>query len=209
MDLKRAREILTEGGYTCVLCRDSAVYTATARGVKPLVDWLDSGLDLHGFSAADKVVGRATAFLYVLLGVRAVHALVMSTPAREALEANGIKALCDREVSGIINRRGDGPCPFEEAVLGINSPSEALKAIRRKQFIMRQPPDIARYTAGRDFTMDETGLSGASIAIFEDMVLKSEPESEESASNTAMLQWLEGRVPAPKILETVVSGGWR
>ena len=209
MDLKRAREILTEGGYTCVLCRDSAVYTATARGVKPLVDWLDSGLDLHGFSAADKVVGRATAFLYVLLGVRAVHALVMSTPAREALQANGIKALCDREVSGIINRRGDGPCPFEEAVLGINSPSDALKAIRRKQFIMRQPPQIARYTAGRDFTMDETGLSGASIAIFEDMVLKSEPESEESASNTAMLQWLEGRVPAPKILETVVSGGWR
>ena len=74
MDLNRARALLTEGGYTCVLCRGEVFHTATHRGVKPLVDWLDSGLDLRGFSAADKVVGRATAFLYVLLGVRAVHA---------------------------------------------------------------------------------------------------------------------------------------
>ena len=209
MDLKRARVLLNEGGYTCVLCRGDNLHTATARGVKPLVDWLASGLDLNGFSAADKVVGRATAFLYVLLGVKAVHALVMSTPAKEALEASGITALCDREVSGIINRRGDGPCPFEEAVLGITNPQEALTAIRRKQFIMRQPPEIARHTAGKDFAMDETGLSGAAIAIFDDMVLKSEPVSEESENHTAMLRWLDGRISAPRIIETAVLGGWR
>ena len=138
-DLEQAREILNAGGYTCVLCRGDAVHTATARGVRPLVDWLNSGLDLAGFSAADKVVGRATAFLYVLLKVRKVHALVMSTPAKNALEENGITALCDREVPGIINRRGDGPCPFEEAVLGIMDPEEALTAIRKKQLALRQP----------------------------------------------------------------------
>ena len=209
MDLKRARTLLTEGGYTCVLCRGEIVHTATARGVRPLVDWLDSGLDLRGFSAADKVVGRATAFLYVLLGVTAVHALVMSTPAREALESNGIAAFCDREVSGIINRRGDGQCPFEEAVLGITDPSEALTAIRKKQFVMRQPPEIARRTAGMDFTMDSTGLSGASIAIFDELVLKSEPVSGESENQTAMLRWLEGKLPVPRILETTVQDGWR
>ena len=137
-DLQQARQILTEGGYTCVLCRGNEVHTATARGVRPLVDWLDSGVDLTGFSAADKVVGRATAFLYVLLGVKCVHALVMSTPAKNALQENGITALCDREVPGIINRRGDGPCPFEEAVLGISDPTEALTAIRRKQALLRQ-----------------------------------------------------------------------
>lgn len=209
MDLNRARALLTEGGYTCVLCRGEVFHTATHRGVKPLVDWLDSGLDLHGFSAADKVVGRATAFLYVLLGVRAVHALVMSTPAKEVLVANGITALCDREVSGIINRRGDGPCPFEEAVLGITDPAEALAAIRKKQFAMRQPPEIARHTNGRNFIMDETGLSGASIAIFEDMVLKCESDSGESQNETVMLRWLDGKLPAPRILETAVQDGWR
>ena len=137
-NLEQARQILAEGGYTCVLCRGHEVHTATARGVRPLVDWLDSGLDFKDFSAADKVVGRATAFLYVLLGVRKVHALVMSTPAKNALEENGITALCDREVPGIINRRGDGPCPFEDAVLGISDPNEALNAIRRKQTLLRQ-----------------------------------------------------------------------
>lgn len=208
-DLNKAKALLTEGGYTCVLCRGDVIYTATARGVKPLVDWLDSGLDLRGFSAADKVVGRATAFLYVLLGVREVHALVMSAPAKEALEAGGIAASCGREVAGIINRRGDGPCPFEDAVLGITDPTEALTAIRKKQFLMRQPPEFAKYTGGKPFTLDRTGLSGSTVAIYEDFVLKSEPVSEESENHLAMLRWLEGKIPAPRVLETVERDGFR
>ena len=208
-DLENAKQILLEGGYTCVLCRGKEIYTATARGVRPLVDWLDSGLDLRGFSAADKVVGRATAFLYVLLGVRTVHALVMSTPAKEALEAGGIPAFCEQEVAGIINRRGDGPCPFEEAVLGITDPSEALGAIRRKQFVMRQPPAIAARTGGKDFSLDTTGLSGSTVAIFDDFVLKSEPVSPESENHLAMLRWLEGKIPAPLVLESEVREGFQ
>ena len=208
-DLTNAKRILTEGAYTCVLCRGDTVYTATARGVKPLVDWLDSSLDLRGFSAADKVVGRATAFLYVLLGVREVHSLVMSTPARQALEAGGIAATCDREVSGIINRRGDGPCPFEEAVLGITDPMEALTAIRKKQFLMQQPPEIAAHTKGKDFNIDSTGLSGSTVAIFDDVVLKSEQVCEESENHLAMLRWLDGKIPAPRILESLVREGFR
>ena len=208
-DLERARAVLIDGGYTCVLARGETVHTATARGVKPLVDWLDSGLELSGFSAADKVVGRATAFLYVLLGVKEVHSLVMSTPARQALESGGIAATCDREVSGIINRRGDGPCPFEEAVLGISDPQEALLAIRKKQFQMRQPSEFAKYTAGKNFTLDRTGLSGSTVAIYEDVVLKSEPVSEESENHLAMLLWLDEKVPAPRVLQTVQRDGFR
>lgn len=208
-DLKRAREVLAGGGYTCVLCRGEELYTATARGVRPLVDWLDSGLELRGFSAADKVVGRATAFLYVLLGVRAVHAQVMSTPAKQALEANGIAAFFDQEVPGIINRKGDGPCPFEDAVLGITDPAEALTAIRKKQFVMRQPPEITKYTAGKAFETDTTGLSGSTVAIYADMVLKSERVSGESEDHLAMLKWLDGRAPAPRVIESVERDGFR
>lgn len=209
MDLKQAREILLRDGYTCVLCRGGTVHTATARGVKPLMDWLDSGLELAGFSAADKVVGRATAFLYVLLGVRRVHALVMSTPARQVLVEHGIEALCDKEVPGIINRLGDGQCPFEEAVLGITDPQEALETIRKKQFLLRQPAAIAALTAGKDFTLDCTGLSGSTVALYGDLVLKSEPVSEESGNHAAMLRWLQNRLPAPRLLETVTEGGWQ
>ena len=208
-DLQQAQQVLLSGNYTCAVCRGNEIHTATTRGVRPLLDWLDSGLDLRGFSAADKVVGRATAFLYVLLGVRHVYALVMSTPAKNALVENGITALCDREVPGIINRRGDGQCPFEEAVLGITDPTEALTAIRKKQFQMRMPPVIAAGIVGQDFTLDAVGLSGSTVAFYDDTVVKCEPVSEESENHLLMLRWLDGKLPAPRVLESTVQDGCR
>lgn len=55
--------------------------TSTERGVKPLLQWLDGENSVKGFSAVDKVVGRAAAFLYVLLEVKEVYAGVMSEGA--------------------------------------------------------------------------------------------------------------------------------
>ena len=68
MDLENAKKILSDGSYTCVLCKGKDTVSSSFRGVKPLLDLLDSGKDFSGYSAADKVVGRATAFLYCLLG---------------------------------------------------------------------------------------------------------------------------------------------
>ena len=127
-----ARNILSTGNFTCVLRKNDIVFTATERGVKPLVRWLAEGIDVRGFSAADKVVGRATAYLYVLLGVKEVWAGVMSEAAAEVLTRHGIAASRDNLVPNIINRAGTGICPFEEAVLEIQTPEEALTAIRKK-----------------------------------------------------------------------------
>ena len=131
-DLQNAVRILTEGGYTCVLCRGSETVTNQARGVRPLVKWLTEGTDLRGYSAADKVVGKATAYLYCLLGVRAVYAHVMSGAAAQVLQDAGIETAWDTLVDNIINRAGDGICPFEAAVWEIHTPEEALPAIRNK-----------------------------------------------------------------------------
>lgn len=131
-DTENARSILQAQSYTCVICKDGLIYTATERGVKPLLNWLDSELDLDGFCAADKVVGRATAFLYCLLGVQEVYAHVMSRPAAQVLQNAGISFHAGQLVDGIINRRGTGPCPFEAAVMDIQDASAALAAIRRK-----------------------------------------------------------------------------
>ena len=135
-DLEAAREKLKTGAYTCVACKGDVTYTATERGVKPLLCWLDQGIDLSDFCAADRVVGRATAFLYCLLGVKAVYARVISTPAAQVLRENGIAVFYDREVPGIINRKGDGPCPFENAVLRIDDAESALGAIRNQMECM-------------------------------------------------------------------------
>lgn len=137
-NLTKASAMLDSGSYTCVVCQGDTVYTATERGVKPLLDWLDSDLELAGFSAADRVVGRGAAFLYCLLGVKEVHARIMSVPAAQVLEAAGIGCSADTMVEGIINRKGTGPCPFEAAVMDISDPNEALTAIRRKMAQMRK-----------------------------------------------------------------------
>lgn len=121
-DLIRAQTLLADLEYTCVLCRGESVCTDTRRGVAPLLTWLDSQQDLQGFSAADKVVGKAAAFLYCLLGIKAVYAPVMSRAALEVLTRHGIGAHYDTLTEGIINRRKTGPCPMEAATKDISDP---------------------------------------------------------------------------------------
>ena len=132
-NLLKARSLLESGNYTCVVCKEDVLYATSRRGVAPLLDWLDSGTDLTGFSAADRVVGRGAAFLYCLLGVKEVYARVMSRPALEVLGSYGITAGADTLVEGIINRAGTGPCPFEAAVMEISNAETALTAIRNKR----------------------------------------------------------------------------
>ncbi len=131
-DLQKAKRLLTKGDYTCVLQKDEKVLTSTQRGVRPLVEWFESKEDCLGWSAADKVVGRGAAFLYVLLGVRAVYAHVISRAALEVLTAQNISVEYGTLVENIINRKGDGICPFEKAVLGITDADKAYHAIRQK-----------------------------------------------------------------------------
>lgn len=130
--IEKARKLLDQGGYTCVVCGEDLTLTARERGVKPLADWLEEGRSLAGCWAADKVVGKATAYLYCLLKVRGVWARVMSRPALEVLRANGIEARYDELAEHIINRRGDGMCPFEQAVLDAADPTAAWTLIRQK-----------------------------------------------------------------------------
>ena len=128
-DIERAKDILSQGGYTCVLCRGEESVTFTLRGVKPLVELLRSGEDYSGYSAADKVVGRATAFLYLLLGVKCVFAKVISRAAFSVLESAGVSTEFETLTDNIINRTGDGICPFEAAVLDIGDAKSAYSAI--------------------------------------------------------------------------------
>lgn len=131
-DLERARKLLKQDGHTCVICKDDALYISCEHGVKPLLDWLNEGIAMQGFSAADQVVGRGAAFLYSLLGVREVYAVVISEEARTVLERSGIAVSWGSCVPRILNRAGTGFCPIETAVLGIDDAKEALDAIRAR-----------------------------------------------------------------------------
>lgn len=129
-DLEKAKFLLQGGNYTCVLCNGDRVYTSNLRGVRPLLEMLDT--DVSGFYAADKVVGKATALLYCLLKVKAVHAVVISQAALQVLQKGGIAVSWDSRVDYIKNRSGDGRCPMEQATENIDDPQEALTAIQKK-----------------------------------------------------------------------------
>lgn len=76
--MKKAKETFAQGNYTCVWCRDDELLTSKEAGLRPLLTRIREGKDLSGFYAADKIVGRAAALLYVKLGAAGVYASVMS-----------------------------------------------------------------------------------------------------------------------------------
>ena len=131
-DLEKAKKMLDASSYTCVLCKNEQIFTASQRGVRPLLDWLDGGTDLSGASAADKVVGKAAAMLYCLLGVRAVYAGVISQAALQMLQSYGIETSFGQLVPFIENRDKSSLCPMEEATRSLSDPRDAPAAIREK-----------------------------------------------------------------------------
>ena len=136
--LERARQRLTDGDFTCVLLTEEGEeLTSRERGVKPLLELLDTKRSYERYVAADKTVGAGAAHLYVLLGVRLLWANIVSRSALEVLEKNGITVLFGECVPYIINRRGDGACPIETAVAAATSSEEAygliIQALKRLQ----------------------------------------------------------------------------
>ena len=56
-DIEHAKQLLTGEGYTCVICRGDDIHTSEKRGVAPLIELLDSNIDVRGYSAADQKSG--------------------------------------------------------------------------------------------------------------------------------------------------------
>ena len=119
-------------GYTLVASVGDMLYTDRARGVVPLLALLDGGVSLAGGVAADRVVGRAAAYLYCLLDVSEIYALIISEPALEVLAAGGIAVSYETRVPAIRNRTGDGFCPMESATRALPPTAfhQALSVIR-------------------------------------------------------------------------------
>ena len=61
---ERLKALLAEENLTCVLSDGNRLIKSRERGVKPLIGFIESGKSFKGFTAADKVVGKAAALLY-------------------------------------------------------------------------------------------------------------------------------------------------
>lgn len=65
---------------------------------------------------------------------------------------------------------------------------------------MNLPENIKKLLGGRPYAVDQAGMSGSRVLLFEDMALKIEAHSEEADNERRMMAWLAGRLPVPEIL---------
>lgn len=130
-DLQKAKQYLHTQGYTFVAVKNEDLFVSQKRGVAPLLEQIDSNTLLNGFSVADKVIGIASAFLYLLLQPAAVYTDLISLPALNLLVQNNIPIEYKNQTQAIRNRTNTGFCPMETAVKSCHSPQEALHLIRQ------------------------------------------------------------------------------
>lgn len=127
-----ARTTLEKENCTFVAYNGKKTVKSFERGVKPLLEMIDEGTDLSGYSAVDRVVGRAAAFLYVKLRISEVYSYVLSRPAVEIFDRYRIPVSYEKLVDVIVNRTNTGLCPMESSVMDTNDPEEAEWKIRKK-----------------------------------------------------------------------------
>lgn len=65
---------------------------------------------------------------------------------------------------------------------------------------MNIPSKIKEMINDRPYSIDRIGKSSSQVICFDDMVLKIEREQEESNNEYKMMEWLESKIPVPKIL---------
>lgn len=69
------------------------------------------------------------------------------------------------------------------------------------------PEKIRALTNGRRYSMDTLGKSDASVFIYDDMVLKTEKYSPGSDMQIKLYEWLDGKLPVPKLIEWDIADG--
>lgn len=73
---------------------------------------------------------------------------------------------------------------------------------------MSFPNIFNKYISLKEFQADHIGKSKAGVFLFDDMVLKVQPECDESANELQMMQWLNGKIPVPDIIEHISEQGY-
>ena len=124
------KETLLEKQYSILA---SNGYYSFEGGIKPIISkMIEDEHYFKGLSVVDKVVGKASASLLILSGVKDIYALVLSKAAKDMLEKYCIPYRFDTLVDFIENRNKDGMCPMEMTVKDIDDPVEAFVALKNK-----------------------------------------------------------------------------
>ncbi len=129
-DIEIAKNNIT--GHTICLCKDGNCLYSDKKGIAPMIDFIESGINLSGYSVADLIVGKAAAMLFVKCGITKVFAKTLSENGKKILEKFGLDYEYEILTEKIINRAGTDMCPMEKAVLNCDDVEEAYLILKNK-----------------------------------------------------------------------------
>lgn len=124
-------------GHSICLCRDDNIITDDKKGIAPMLGFIASGIDLRGYCAADLIVGKAAAMLFVKAGISEVFARTISKKACEYLEKHDIPYSYEIMTDNIINRQGTDVCPMEKTVTDIDDFEAGYIALKEKAALLK------------------------------------------------------------------------
>jgi len=115
---------LKSGDTIRIIGTDGKIFRSQRSGISPLLSYLEQN-DAHMGEVVilDKVTGNAAALLMKKALCREVFSPIGSKLAVETLKNFGITSHFTKTVPYIINREGNGMCPFEKMSMG-KSPDE-------------------------------------------------------------------------------------
>ena len=130
-DVDKAKSLLKDNK-TLVFVKGDNVIDSSLNGIKPLITFIDEGINLEGYSLADKIVGKAQAMLCVKANIKEVYTKVMSKGGQRILEKYNIPYTYDVLTEEIINRKKTDICPMEKVVKDIEDINEAYIKLKEK-----------------------------------------------------------------------------
>lgn len=141
-DSRSQIDILRKRGLNLrVLNRDVPLFESRGSGMKPLLETIRllGRTRLRGTIVVDKIVGKAAAILMAYFRPSEVHCRTLSRRAEGILARYGILYHAEEIVPEICRPGTDDLCPFEEAVLDVETPLQGYRRLVLRLLSLRNP----------------------------------------------------------------------
>lgn len=110
---------------------NQVVYTSEYKGVRPMMDYMKVyGPSQEPLTVVDRIMGRGAMILAVLINAKIIKTPIISETALALAEIYGLTVEAEKIVPYIVNREGNGRCPIETSVLGIEDVQEGYEVIK-------------------------------------------------------------------------------
>lgn len=185
----RERFLAFAHGYTSRRGLEAADWNAVLyQGLASKLEWLEyslkRSLGLTGADEAERRLGTEQ----VVPTVRGIQAYVKNIPELTALLR---EAGARQEVRSKAAARELPPARSESV-----GAAESLLPQRLRELVGDRP-----------YRIDGVGMSGATILLWDDAVLKIEPQQESFPRVVSVMQWLKGKLPVPEVLAAFSEDG--